>query len=213
MQQEFRSQARPSGRETPARMTALGLRTLGQLYEMNLSLARVMLRTQARAASAIGLPDWSGWFDAADERARQVFTDGADQLVNTAQKATEAASQLQREVGRVVETQAVSVAQTVQQGLEEIATQTNEGLNQLVETTRQQADEAERLSASLAEEVRTTLREGGQQARDSIREGADRLRGTMREAGEQAREAVQEGGEQEGAALRSAEDKGKRKSA
>src|SRR4029450_6795119 len=99
---------------------------------MTMSVARVMLHTQARAASAIGLPDWSGWFDVTDERTRQVFSEGADHLLNTAQRASEAASQLQREVGRVVEAQAVTVAQTVQQGLEELATQASEGRSQLV---------------------------------------------------------------------------------
>jgi hypothetical protein len=199
MEQRVRPQrgAEGQGRHTPVHLTALALRSIGQVYDMNLSAARVLLQTQARAASAIGLPDWSGLFNVVDERARHVFSTGTEQLLDTTQRANEVAAELQREVGRVVETQATTVAQTLQLGLEELGEQTNESLNQLVETARQQAEEAERVAQSLAEEMRTSIQEGGEQMRSSMREGGEQARGGMREAGEQARGEMQRA--QEGA--------------
>src|SRR4051812_11144060 len=95
MQQEYRSphESSEAGRRNPAQISALGLRTFGQLVDMNVSVARVLLHTQARAASAFGLPDWSGWIDRVDGRTRLLFTEGADHLVNSAQRAGDAASQ------------------------------------------------------------------------------------------------------------------------
>jgi hypothetical protein len=145
------------------------LRSIGQVYDMNLSATRVLLQTQARAASALGLPDWSGLFGSVDERARHVFAAGAEQLVSTAQRANEVAVDLQREVGRVVETQTATVAETLKQGLEELGSQASEGLSQLVQSTRQQAEEAERVASALNERLRESIRQGGEQARDQMR--------------------------------------------
>src|SRR5207245_6376843 len=128
-----------------------------QVDDRSLSAARVVLQTQARAASAIGLPDWTGWFQSVDERARRVFSTGAEQILNTAQRASEATAELQREVGRVVDTQTTTVAQTLQQGLEELGSQTSEGLNQLIETAREQAEEAERASSEMGEQMRSAI--------------------------------------------------------
>ena len=193
MPQEFRSPGQNGQARSTAHLTALALRSWGQLYDMNVSAARVLLQTQARAASAIGLPDWSGWFDSADQRARHVFAAGAEQLVNTAQRASEAATELQREVGRVVETQTATVAQTLQHGLEELGTQASEGLDQLLETARQQAQEAERA----AQEV-------GEQLRQGIAAGGEQMRQTRESAGQAAEETAEAASETSGRSRRRA---------
>src|SRR5437868_3487317 len=77
MQEGNRSQSQnrdSQGRQSQAHLTSLALRSIGQVYDMNLSAARVLLQTQARAASALGLPDWSGLFNSVDVRARHVFS-------------------------------------------------------------------------------------------------------------------------------------------
>lgn len=173
------------GRASPAHLATLALRSLGQVYDMNMSAARVLMQTQARAASALGLPDWSGWFEAADDRARRVFSTGAEQLVSTAQRATEAATELQREVSRVVDIQTSTVAQTLQYGLHELGSQTSEGLSQLVDTAREQAEEAERAASEMGEQIRQSIEEGGEQMRRG-RESGVRAIEEMGEAEEQA---------------------------
>lgn len=164
----------PADRTTPVHVAALALRGVGQVYDMNLAATRVLLQTQARAASAFGFPDWSGLFDSVDDRARNVFSTSAEQLLQTAQRAKEAAADLQRQVGRVVETQAATVAETLQHGLEELGTQASEGLNQLVETARQQAEEAERATTALGEELRETVQQTEEAARAGSEDKANR---------------------------------------
>lgn len=164
------SQPGQGRQRVPVHLTEIALRGLGQVYDIQLSAARVMLQTQARAASAIGLPDWSGIFNSMDERARSVFASSAEQLVNTARRANDAAVELQKEFGRVVETQAATVADTLQQGLEELGNQTEDGLNQLVESTRQQAEEAQRAAATIGEEVRAAAQRSSEEAREARRD-------------------------------------------
>lgn len=171
MPQANHANPQTQGRQrAPVHLTEIALRGLGQVYDIQLSAARVMLQTQARAASAIGLPDWSGIFSSVDERARSVFASGAEQLVNTARRANDAAVELQRELGRVVETQAATVAETLQQGLEELGNQTEEGLSQLVESTRQQAEEAQRAASAMGEEFRSAAQQASDEARDARRD-------------------------------------------
>ncbi len=135
----------PADRTTPVHVAALALRGVGQVYDMNLAATRVLLQTQARAASAFGFPDWSGLFDSVDDRARNVFS-----------------------------TSAATVAETLQHGLEELGTQASEGLNQLVETARQQAEEAERVTAALGEELRETVQQTEEAARAGSEDKASR---------------------------------------
>jgi Fe2+ transport system protein B len=161
---------------------------------MNMSAARVWMQTQARAASAMGMPDCSGWFEAADDRARRVFSEGAEQLVNTAQRASEAATELQREVSRVVDIQTSTLAQTLQYGLQELGSQTSEGLSQLVETAREQAEEAERTASEMGEQMRQGIEEGAEQMRRS-RAGGMRALQEIGEAGEQEGEHGEHGEE------------------
>lgn len=168
-------------RTPPLQAPMLALRGIGQVYDMNLAATRVLLRTQARAASAFG---WTG------------LTAVLEQLSENAQRANEAAADLQRQVGRVVETQASSVAESLQHGLEELGTQTTEGLKQLCETARQQADEAERTAQAITEELRDTLREGREQMGETMREGGERMRAAMRQNGDEGREQMHDGGQQ-----------------
>jgi predicted metalloendopeptidase len=165
---------------------ALALRSFGQVCDMQLSAARTLMQTQARAASALGLPDWSGLFNQMDERTRTVFSAGTEQLLQTAQRANEAASQLQREVGRMVETQAQTVAETFQQGIEQLGSQTSDSLNQWVETTRQQAQQAERVASSIGQEVRDSMQQASRQGASELQRAQDALR----EAGERGASAT-----------------------
>jgi dsDNA-specific endonuclease/ATPase MutS2 len=126
---------------------------------MQMTAARVLLQTQARAAAAFGWPDCSNLFDNADERARHVFATGAEKVLETAQRANEAVTELQRQVGRVVETQASAATEQWQRGIEELGSQTQQGIVQLCEAARQTAEEA---TQSLSEAANETRRQGEQ---------------------------------------------------
>ena len=178
--------------------TSVALRGVGQVYDINLAAARVLLQTQARAAAAFGWPDFSELFNTADRRTRGVFSSSAEQILHTARRASEAASELQRQLGRVVETQAVTVAENWQRGLEEIGQQADESLTQLSETVRQQAEEARRATESLGRASRESVRQGSEQWRESTQEGFQRSREVGSQVQGAAREGVQQGHEQPG---------------
>jgi hypothetical protein len=195
MQQENTS-ATAGARPSPAQATAIALRSLGQVVDINISTTRVLLQAQARAASAFGWPDWSNLFDQVGDRTRHVFSTSAEQLVQATQRANDAALELQQQVGRVVQTQAATMAESLQNSLQEIGEQTGEGLRQLCDNARLHAEQAERVAQSASEEFRDTLREGSAQARQALREGGRQFGNAVRQGGEQADDLLRQGGQQ-----------------
>jgi len=138
--------------QAPLQLATFALRALGQACELNLSASRALLQTQARAASAVGWPDWSPLFDAVDEPTRRLLSVNTDQWVTTAQRAGEVASQLQREVERLVETQATNVVQAVEQGLQKLGSQAEQTFDQLAETAQQQAQAMDQIAKRAGDE-------------------------------------------------------------
>lgn len=170
-------------------LAEMAVRSTGQFLDMQIATMRTLLQTQARAAAAFGFPDCSNLFDGqADERVRQVFSKGSEQLVNSTQRMTETMAQIQRHVGQIVETQASLAAQNWHQGFEQMGTQTDESLKQLQATTQQQAEQFERTAQSVAETTRSAIREGGNRMREQIQEGGQRARDSIAQAGDQQRQ-------------------------
>lgn len=181
-----------SMRPNPVHFAAIALRGVGQVVDMQMTAARVLLQTQARAAAAFGWPDCSELFDSADDRSRHVFATGAEQVLETARRANDAMAELQRQVGRVVETQAATAAEHLQRGIEELGTQTQQGIAQLCETARQTAEEAQQATLALGEATRSSLRESGEQLRSGMHETFQRGRETMSEVAEEVQQATGE---------------------
>ncbi|HEU4621354.1 MAG TPA: hypothetical protein VFS42_03945 [Burkholderiaceae bacterium] len=171
----------------PVHFATMALRSATQVYDINLSAARAVLKTQARAAAAFGLPDMSRLFDTADERTRHIFSATSEQILNTAQRANQAAVELQRQVGRVIETQTAQATETWQRGLEEMSSQASQGLDQLTETARRTAEEAARTADAVSRDLQETMRRESQQAREQMGNGADQARQAVGQAGEAAR--------------------------
>lgn len=220
-QQEGRS----NGGQRQSHMAALSvpmvaMRGVGQLYDMQMAATRIMLQTQASAASAFGWPDFSGLFRIADDRAKRVFSAGTEQILHLAEQANEATSEVQRQLGRVLEFHAVNAAENWQHGLEELGTQAEESLEELKEIARQQAEETMRAAQALSEEARETMREGGEQFRQVIRQGAEETRQAAAQEGEAGREQMEraasearEGAREAGEEIQSQERGQRRKAA
>ena len=181
-------------RAAPVQLSMLALRGMGQVYDINLAAARMLLQTQARAASVFGLPDWSGLFEQGDERTRSLLSGGAEQLVQQVERVGEAAAELQRQVGRVVETQTSTMVETLHQGIDELGNQTTEALKQLCDTARQQADDAERAAQTVSQTLRETVRQSGEKLREVTREGGEQARDATEQGGEEVRNGAQHRG-------------------
>ena len=78
-----------SGGFNPLLATELALRGAEQLYDINVSTARVFVQAQANTAAAFGVPDWSPLFDLATDQTRQILSAGAGQVLDAAQRASE----------------------------------------------------------------------------------------------------------------------------
>ena len=173
-------------------IAAVALRSMSEAYDMQLAATRLAWQTQARAAAAFGWPDYSGFFRRDEGRAKRVFATGTEHLLATAQQARQTLAEVQREVGRLIECNAESMAESWQQGLEEFAVQAEESLDQMKELARQQIDEAMQAAESLGDATREAVRQGGEQFRETVRQGAERGREATREASERGREAISE---------------------
>ena len=172
-------------------MASIAVRGFSQLYDMQVAAARLLLQSQARAATALGLPDYSGAFRVADDRAKRVFSESADQLLETAEHATQTLSEVQRQVGRLVERQTVSLADNWQRGVEEFSEQAEQGLEQLSETTRRQVEEAERAAQAMADQARRSAEQSKSREGRSPNghDGQGEARGAERQPDDGARAA------------------------
>lgn len=179
----------------PTQLAALALRTTGQLMDMHLAAARLMLQTQARAAAAFGLPDWSDWWASANERTRRLFDIGSDQFLATAQRASDAAGEMQREMGRLFDTQGAQAAEQWQQGLQQWGTQAQQGVDQLREAGRRAAEATQRRGEEIArqwqgsllhsqDELREQAAQAGHELRRTVVQGAELAEATAAEATE-----------------------------
>jgi hypothetical protein len=173
---------------SPVNITAIALRSLSGVYDMQLSAARLALQTQARAAVALGWPDYSELFRLGDGQAKRTFAKGTEQLLHSAQQAGATISEIQRELGTLMERNAEALAESWQQGLEEIGIQAEESLEEMKELTRQQVEEAMRAAESLGDATRQAVRESSEKFRETVRQGAERGRELMSEQGEAVRE-------------------------
>ena len=208
-------QESPGGRgREPVDMTATTLRGFGQLYDMEAASARIFMRAQARAFSAMGFTDYSHLFELPDDRAKRLFSTATDTLLQSNRPANRTAGEIQRHLGQLWEQQTMDLTEAWQTGLQELQHQATESLDDLKELVRQQADEIAMATDSLSESTRETLREGGEQFRATMREGFERSRELTgrqaetarhqgeelaeeaREAGEEARAEMARGGEQ-----------------
>lgn len=182
-----------AGSQFPAEVSAIAVRGVGQLFDMQMTAVRTVLQTQARTAAALGWPDCSDWFNGgSDDRLRRTLSSGTEQLVNTAQRTGEAVAEIQRQVGRVIESQAQTAAQSWQHGLEQLGSQADESLKQLRETARQQAEQLQRATQSMADAGRAAVDESAQRGRQAMSQIAE----TQRQQGDQAAESVQSAAEE-----------------
>lgn len=172
----------------------IAMRGIGRIYDIQIAAARLMLQTQASTARAFGWPDYSGLFKIADERARRIFSAGTEQILSLAEQANETTSEVQRQVGRMLESQAIHEAENWQRGLEEIGVQAEESLDEFKELARQQAEESIRATENIGDQSREAIREGGERLRQTVRHGMEQGRELAAQEGSAVREQTEEAG-------------------
>jgi hypothetical protein len=177
------------------------LRSLGQFFDMQAATMRTLMRAQMRAASVLGMPDYSRLYQINDDRALHLFSATTENLAQLVRQADGTFTEVPTQVFRLLEQQAIDATEHWKHGLEELEHQAIESMEELKQLSHQQADELARASESLTDATRETLREGGEQFRATVRQGrefagrqteaarkeAERTAGEMREAANQAK--------------------------
>lgn len=125
-------------------MAEIAIRGTALLFDIQMQAARDLMEMQARSASVLGIPDCSNLFKAADDRARRLFSESADELVNTTRRATETVAEVNRQIGRLVEQQTVEIAEQMRQGIDQLGRHAEQGLQQARHLVEQEVDELER---------------------------------------------------------------------
>jgi len=125
-------------------MAEIAIRGAALLFDIQMQAARDLMEMQARSASVLGIPDCSSLFKAADDRARRLFSGSADELVNTTRRATETVNEVNRQLGRLVERQAVEIAEQMRQGIDQLGRHAEQGLQQARHLVEKEVDELER---------------------------------------------------------------------
>ncbi len=134
-------------------VTELAIRSAGLMLDLQLQTARDLFEMQARSAALFGAPDCSSLFDAADDRARRLFTEGAEHVAHVTRRASETVAQMNRQIGRLVEQQAVGMAEQMRQGIEQIGRHTEQSLQQARTLVEQGLDEIERTAREAKREA------------------------------------------------------------
>src|SRR5438270_12547931 len=124
-------------------MAEIAIRGTALLCDLQLEAARNLLQTQARTASLFGVPDYSPLFRVADNRARRVFSESVEQVLSAARQAADTVTQVQRELGRLAEQQAIVLTEEVRQNVQQLGEHTERELEQIKNIAQQQIHEAQ----------------------------------------------------------------------
>ena len=169
----FDGDSQAQNRSSARNFTASALRSLGRFYDMQAATTRAMLRTQTRAASAFGLPDYSRIFEVADERALHLYSSATENLVSFVNQADGSLTEIPSRFCRLLEQQAIDSNERWKDGLEALRQQAIESMQELRELARQQTDELARAAESISNATQSTLREGGEQFRSAVGQGRE----------------------------------------
>lgn len=172
-ERDRQDQEQGQSREPAINIAASTLRGIGQFFDMQAATARIMLRAQARAASALGAPDFSRLFQINDDRGTRLFSAATENLSQLMQQVDGPLTEGSSQISRLMEQRAIDLTERWKYGLEELQQQATESIQELKELSRQQAEEMARATESLTAATRETLREGGEQFRATVRQSRE----------------------------------------
>jgi len=145
------------------------------MFDFQMQAARQFMEMQARSATVFGLPDCSSLFSTADERARHLFSESADELVNTTRRASETVAEMNRHIGRLMEKQTVEIAEQVRQGIDQLGRHTEQSLQQARSLVEQGANEMERAASDVRNAASPQHSSGEELGSPIIRPGENRV--------------------------------------
>jgi hypothetical protein len=114
----------------PFAFAEMAMRSAAEMYALQMSTVRAFAETQARAASAWGLPNVSAWFlNGSEESVGQATLESAGQIMSTLRRTAESVAQLQSNVRELLTAQSGAANQELQKFVERMGLQVAESFD------------------------------------------------------------------------------------
>ena len=160
-------------------LAEMAVRNATQLYDLQMNTLRAWSDTQARTATALGLPSWSDWFqNGSEESLRQAARDAADQVLETSRHTAEALSQLQGQLRELLTAQSGATTQQWQKVIEQLGTQVTQSLESVRSIAQSQSQRVIEETEARVEAIAIAMQEdpAGPNAAESAGRDEDRAR-------------------------------------
>lgn len=138
------TQERTAAAQNAMNFAEIFLHGTARVMDIQLDAARTFLQYQARGAALFGVPDCSKIFDRSENGLSRLVEASADKTLIYMRQANEAFSEMQSNLGHVIEQQIQEVSEQLQTGLEEASRIAEEGLQKGKRMVKATADEAQR---------------------------------------------------------------------
>ncbi len=159
---------RDTGTKHVVNITSTLIHGAARMLDIQASAARTFLQYQAKGAAVFGAPDWSNLLKIGDNR---FFESTADKTLGYIRQTSEAISDMQSELTRLMEEQTAQFKQELEKGLEEAGSFIEEGFKEGTRTAEETAEETKRAARDTKEEV-------GRQRKEKEEEGGEKGRRT-----------------------------------
>jgi hypothetical protein len=120
-------------------LAEVALRGVNALWDIQFAAAQNLLQLQASGAAAFGAPDYSGWIRTAQDNARRLLSTGAEQMLMCARRTTQTVSDVQAQIGHMVEQRTEDLAAEWRSGFEQLGARTRESLEAAADVGRNSA--------------------------------------------------------------------------
>ena len=125
------------------RMTEIALRGTALLWDLQADAARNLLETQARSATMLGAPDLSQVFQAGEGQGKGMFSTTIDQALNSLRQINDTISEVQWQLTRMAEQQAVVLTERIQRNVQQLSRRSQQGLEEIRRLAEEEAQEIE----------------------------------------------------------------------
>ena len=182
---------RPLG-QIPYGFADMTLAGMWQMFDVQMAALRTIAEAPSHAAQAFGFPPlFPEMRGDSGDHLRDALARSAEHWAGIARRASETALNVQRQAGRVVETQVDALAQSWEQSAEQLATQAEKSFKRLGETAEQQASQLVDATIATADATRTSLQGAGEQLQHSADRASRQVRDSINRGGEAMREQAQ----------------------
>ena len=152
----------------------MAIRGANQFYKLQMNTMRALSETNARTASAFGIPNWSEWFqNGSEESLRQAIRDASEQVIATSRRTAEAVSQLQGQMHELMTAQSGAVTQQWQKVIEQVGTQMAQSLEGVRSIAEEQSRRVVEETEARVEAIAAAMQEDAAAAQSSETGGRD----------------------------------------